>query len=313
MFGKLSVSRGDDVVAAIGPCKVQELLCYLLTHRDRPHSREVLAAMLWGDSPTALSKKYLRQALWQLQVAIGCRIDHAKRRTLRIETDWVQLDSGAGLWLDVAMFEDAYRRAQGMAAEALDDETRRALEEATAVYRGDLLDGWYQEWCVYERERLQGMYLTMLEKLMTSCEVRHEYEAGLEHGERVLRYDRAREATHRNLMRLRHLNGDRAGALRQYERCVMALREELEVEPAAETVTVHDQIRAGALQALPRATPVGLPTTPVRDVVDQLRDLSQAVHRIARELDDRIRRFEDSIAMAVPAEPPRPALSRHRP
>lgn len=41
------------------------------------------------------------------------------------------------------------------------------------------------------------MYLAMLDKLIVYCEAHHKYEAGLACGNRILRYDRARERTHR--------------------------------------------------------------------------------------------------------------------
>ena len=59
----------------------------------------------------------------------------------------------------------------------------------------------------------------------------------------MLREDRARERTHRRLMRLYYLAGDRTGALRQYERCAAALRQELDVEPSRRTSELERRIR----------------------------------------------------------------------
>ena len=117
-------------------------------------------------------------------------------------------------------------------------------------YKRDLLEGWYQDWCTYERERLQHFYLSMLDKLMDYCEANQKYEDGVLYGDMILRYDHARESTHRRLMNLYYLSGDRTAALRQYERCIAALREELEVEPAFSTrslkeLIAKDQLRNG--------------------------------------------------------------------
>jgi DNA-binding SARP family transcriptional activator len=87
----------------------------------------------------------------------------------------------------------------------------------------------------------------MLDKLIDYCESKREYEAGLAYGMRILHLDRARERTHRRLMRLYYLSCDRTAALRQYERCIAALEEELGVGPADSTVTLHEQIRADGL------------------------------------------------------------------
>jgi hypothetical protein len=129
-----------------------------------------------------------------------------------------------------------------------------------ALYRGDLLEGQYQDWCLYERERLQQMYLTLLDKLMGYHTARQAYELALAFGTRILRYDRAHERTHRQLMRLHYLAGDRAAALRQYARCRAALAQELGVLPARTTLALYEQIRADQLDAPPPPMPV--PTVP---------------------------------------------------
>ena len=48
-------------------------------------------------------------------------------------------------------------------------------------------------------------------------------------------------------MRLHHLAGNRSAALRQYERCVAFLRQELDVDPSAQTVALYEQIRSDRL------------------------------------------------------------------
>ena len=52
-------------------------------------------------------------------------------------------------------------------------------------------------------------------------------------------------------MRLQFLAGNRTGALRQYERCVIALDQELGVKPAKWTTELYDQIRADQLDGSP--------------------------------------------------------------
>ena len=71
LFGKFQVERDGYAMSGLDALKVQELFCYLLLNRDRPHHREALAGLLWGEYSTSQSKKYLRQALWQLQLALG--------------------------------------------------------------------------------------------------------------------------------------------------------------------------------------------------------------------------------------------------
>ncbi len=269
LFGKFHVQCGDRHLTNFCSPKVQELFCYLLLFRDRPHPREVLASLLWSDTSTAQSRKCLRQALWHLQAALNSQVE-SNEPVLIAEPDWVQLMTAPCLWLDVSAFEQAFASVQGVADRYLDEEQAQALQRAVQVYKGDLLEGWYHDWCLYERERLQNMYLSMLDKLIGYCGVNHKYEDGVVYGTRILQYDRARERTHRRLMRLYYLAGDRTAALRQYERCVTALKEELDVAPSERTLALCQQIRADRLDdqmwtgtganAIPESMPV-LPET----------------------------------------------------
>jgi DNA-binding SARP family transcriptional activator len=242
LFGKFSVHREGHPLKGLDSSRVQELLCYLLLHRDRPHPRETLASLLWEASSTAQAKKYLRQAIWQLQNALALPKDQEGEGVLLVEPEWICINPHADVWLDVAFFEDAFTMVRGLPGDEMDPGQARALNMVVQLYQGDLLEGWYQDWCLYERERLQNIWLAILEKLMSYCETHEEYEEGMVYGRCVLRFDRAHERTHRRMMRLQYLAGDRTAALRQYERCDAALDEELGVKPAGNTQGLYQQI-----------------------------------------------------------------------
>ncbi len=245
LFGKFDV-RCDDGRASnsFDARKVQELLCYLLLNRDRPHHRESLASLLWPEHTTTKSLKYLRNTLWQLQTALQAGTATENGEVLQIDSEWVRLDPETHLWLDVAEFEHACALAQGKQGQELDERETRVIQAALELYRGHLLEGWFQDWRLFEQERLRRMYLALLEKHIAHCEAHGEYQAGIDYATRALRYDAAHERVHRRLMRLHYRGGNRSEALRQYKRCVVSLRQELGVDPSQRTVTLYEQIRA---------------------------------------------------------------------
>lgn len=245
LFGKFNIESGEQATNGFNVCKVQELFSYLLLYRDRPHSRETLAGLLWGDSTTEKSRKYLRQSLWHLQAALEG--GEASPNSLSVEHDWVQLNTHPAMWLDVSAFEEAYMLVQGVNASELGAAQAEHLHAAVELYKGDLLEGWYQDWCLYERELFQNKYLMILDKLLGYCVSHREYEKGERYGSLILRHDRAHERTHRLLMRLKYFAGDRTGALRQYKRCAAALRAELGVKPDKRTVALYEEICADRL------------------------------------------------------------------
>lgn len=299
LFGKFCVRRNEQVLDGFDARKVQELFCYLLLHRDHSLPRETLASLLWSDTTTIQSKKNMRQTLWQLQSALGSQNEPINDRVLLVEPVWIQLNLQADLWLDVAVLEQAFNLVQKASGYELDLSRVQALQHAVQLYQGPLLEGWYQDWCLYERERLQSMYLAMLDKLMSYCDVYHDYETGLLYGMRILCYDRARERTHRQLMRLYYLLGDRAEALRQYERCATALDEELNVSPSKSTIALYKQIQADQLAEPERILALNetnisleVSTTPLIDILGHLAHLQESLADLQNEVEQSIQKVE---------------------
>lgn len=297
LFGRLQMQFGDGTPVDLCAQKAQELFCYLLLHRDRAHPREALANLLWGNSTTAQSKKYLRQALWQLQSALHPSNEPTDATVLAIEPDWVQLNRVA-LWLDVAEFERAFSLVSGKPGQEICDDDASALRTVVQLYHGDLLEGWCQDWCLYERERLQNVYLAMLDKLIGYCEVHRNYELGLLYGTQILRHDRARERTHRQMMRLYHLAGDRTAALRQYERCRTALKEELEVKPSKATELLRHEIRQDRLGSSTSSQAKASPA-PTPDALVELLEHLEQVQAAMSHTQDWLRREIQAVKMAL--------------
>lgn len=253
LFGHFELSNGEAGCERGLTGKAQELFCYLLLRRSHSHSREVLASLFWQHATTAQSRKYLRQVLWQLHSVLEKLAPHP---VLRVDDDKVEFCAVPDLWLDVAEMERVFQSTRGTHGESLASCQAEDLMRTVPVYHGELLEGWYQDWCLCERERFRSMYLAMLDKLMGYCEVRGDYELGASYGEQVLQYDRGCERTYERLMRILYLGGDRGAALRQYERCVIALRDELGVKPSERTRRVYEQIRTDSLApAYPQPVP----------------------------------------------------------
>jgi DNA-binding SARP family transcriptional activator len=53
-------------------------LAYLILYRNRPHSREVLTGIFWGDHPENRARSCLSTALWRLRKALEPRGLHER-------------------------------------------------------------------------------------------------------------------------------------------------------------------------------------------------------------------------------------------
>ena len=300
LFGRFRLQCGQRWLTGLEACKAQELFFYLLLYRQRAHPRETLSDLLWRGHTAPESKRYLRKAVWQIQATLEEQAGSLGCRVLQSESDWIQINPDLNLWLDVAVFEQAFELVRGRRGREIDDRCAQTLKDAIDLYRGDLLEGCYQDWCIYERERFQHMYLAMLDKLMDHCEACREYEEGLGYGCAILRCDRARERTHRRLMRLHYLARNRTEALRQYAQCVNALREELGVGPSRRTTALYEQIQADRLVwpplelAEPRTT-LNSFALPLYQTLEYLKQLYESLLQIEGRVEQEIQAVESRL------------------
>ncbi|MEZ4727609.1 MAG: BTAD domain-containing putative transcriptional regulator [Caldilineaceae bacterium] len=275
LLGELQIQNGKPINIQLEALRAQELLCYLLLHRDQLHDREKLATLMWAEAPATRSKQYLRQTLWQVQSKLNPVT--VQEPLLVVEHHRIGVNPRASFWLDVALFEETFAALEKTSARELTPTQMELLRSTVQLYHGDLLAGWYQDWCIYARDRYQNMYLSMLDKLLSYCELHHAYEAGLRYGWQILQYDRAREGTHRRLMRLHYQAGNRTAAIHQYELCVTTLAEELDVGPAHSTTALYEQICADCvvLSAQCEAAPADHPDQAPLQSVPILQQLEQ--------------------------------------
>jgi DNA-binding SARP family transcriptional activator len=293
LFGKFTIYRDAESVKGLDGAKEQELLSYLLVRREHCHPREALAALLWGDTSTEKSRKYLRQALWRVQSVLEDGRAGGPP-LLSVAHDWVQLNLHTDVTLDVAVLERAYEAARGISGQKLDRSGAEMLKRAIDVYKGDLLAGSYQDWCLFERERLQNIYLSILEKLMIFSKTHGEYEAGQSYGSTILWFDPARESTHRQLMHLYYMAGNRTAALRQYERCARALAEELEVKPQKRTIDLYEQIRADRLDTTTSGEHL-IHVSALQDALGRLKRFQDALSTVQHRLQRDIKAVEQDV------------------
>jgi DNA-binding SARP family transcriptional activator len=107
---------------------------------------------------------------------------------------------------------------------------------------GETAGPWHEE----HRSRLRRLWADASLRLATALETDgQDAPAAAVYHEVVVR-EELDEAAHRGLMRTWARTGERARALRHYDRLVEFLRDELECDPEPETVRVRDSLRGSA-------------------------------------------------------------------
>jgi DNA-binding SARP family transcriptional activator/predicted ATPase len=249
-FGGLRIER-DGTPLRLPTRKARDLLAYLVTFRDRAHPRAALVGVLWPRLPEDKARRRLSDSLWRIRHVVGTDIVLADENTLR-------LNLNTGLRLDVARFEVLVGRSPG-ARNPLP-----ALREAIALYSGPYLDGLYHDWCLVERERLRGLYIESLNRLLKQLEQAGDAAAALEIARQLVATEPLHEGGHRELMRLYHLLDRDAEAMAQYHRCREILQQELGVEPTPKTTALYHTLSRRA--TLETHTPAAHLPSPARRI-----------------------------------------------
>lgn len=258
----------------------QQLLGYLILKRDRPHPRETIAGTFWAETTDLQAKRRLNTAVWRLRKALeppgvprGTYITADRRGGLAFNPD-------SGCWLDVEEFERAV--SPMMRSETPTEEEARRAEEGLRLYRGDLLEGVYDDWVLTERARLQNLYLGALERLMRWHAERTDVARAVRFGSMILSVEPMREDVYRHLMNLYAGAGRRADALVQFERCRNVLRAELDVDPMPETIELAARISGGERTA--SRGPAAAPQALVAELEQTLNRLSALERSITASL-----------------------------
>src|SRR6201988_4024729 len=143
--------RGDDGPIKLNLRKGLALLVYLAETQGAV-ARDVMATLLWPDSPRETARTRLRRMLHRIELALGEPVFETDRTSVR----W---SPAVDLRVDSRLFESACDRG--------------AFEEACLDYRGDFLAGFslagcpeFDDWAFYRREALRGRLMHALERLV---------------------------------------------------------------------------------------------------------------------------------------------------
>lgn len=241
LLGNLELHLGSRRLGGFVTRKSKALFAFLVLGKGKLFSRERLADLFWGDLPEARARRALSTDLWRIGNVLkdgGVDAD----AYLISDSDTVGFDAAPPHWIDVDRFEAAAGRIERVDPATADRHLIEEITEAVALYRGELLEGVYDEWCLVRRDALQTLLLDTLEFLMRHNMACGYWSNALAIGQRILSIDPFMEPVQRAVMRCHVSLGNRPAAVQQYASCARLLRQELDVEPMEETRQILETI-----------------------------------------------------------------------
>ena len=231
----VATPEGERITPQPG-AKELALLAYL-TLEPRPHTREALADLLWGESPEAEARASLRQALKHLRDWLGGLVD-SDRRMVRLAEP---------VRCDVTEFR---RLAESEPEAAVAIDIPRFLAGFSIRHAPQ-----FDEWVAETRTGLLRQYAGALATLARDAMDRRRWREAAERADHWLVCDRLSEEAARVTIEARYLAGDRGAALARLADYRAALLRETGCEPSQALLALGRRIEADAAKVRP--TPTG--------------------------------------------------------
>lgn len=245
LLGRMRLSLGgmllsDDGLAAK---KTRSLLAYLAWRRPRESSEDVLIDLFWPDSGPK-SKHSLHNAIYQIRKALKAQLGEISEKLLTLSHGYA-LEPHPALWVDVEEFLrhcEAAQRAfqQNQSALAVSE-----LKKAELLYRGDFLEGVYDEWTETARQQIQERLTQLLTALGRHFFEQGRHEVSLDYWKRLLQRDNCSEDAYLGCILSYLAMGRQGEAVRMYHQCAQTLRQELNIGPPTRLVETYLKLQAG--------------------------------------------------------------------
>jgi len=213
------------------------LACLCLTQGERI-SRNRLIGLLWDRSAEAQARMSLRQSLSELNSIVNRHVPGL----VEIGRDSIQLDARK-CWVDALAIIEVSTDATVDTSNLVRPYSERLLEDLDGITPS------FDQWLAAERTSFEDRVRKILEAeldRLTEQNARPEVRAAA--ARRLINFEPTHEGAVRSLMKAFAQMGDRAQAVREFERCRQVLQRMLDLPPSKETIAVYEAVRVEAPQ-----------------------------------------------------------------
>jgi len=244
-LGPFRVYQNDRLITEWNGLKSQSILKYLLAHLGTPVQKDILMDLFWPDADPEAARRNLHQAVYSLRQTL--RRGHPDFEHILFENNCYAFNSEMEIWIASREFEKHVLAGRRLEAAGRLVEAMAEYGVAEGLYQGDFMENvLYEDWPRLQREHMRNMYLKIVNRLSEYYMQQTNYPPAITLCQKILARDNCYEDAHRRLMQCYQAQGQRHLAVRQYQLCVQALKEELDLPPAKETVDLYHCIASAA-------------------------------------------------------------------
>jgi ATP/maltotriose-dependent transcriptional regulator MalT/DNA-binding SARP family transcriptional activator len=240
-LGEPTVFLDREPITRWRMARAMELFFFLLNSKH-PMRKEQIVTALWSEVDDQINQTfhstihYLRKALHE-----SCIVSHRGIYSLNLSSFGEK-----NVLYDVALFEEQYAQGKRFLETANNGDARKAFRMMVELYQGDYVQSFYNDWCSLRRGELRRAYQEAHLHLADLAWQQEEFDESAVHWQNVLAMDNWIEEAHYGLMKYYIRKRKRAQALRQYQRCVEALQQELGTQPGPAIQNLYNRIMSAS-------------------------------------------------------------------
>ena len=232
LLGQACIEGADEVVlaTALSGRQGRVAFAYLALAHDHPVARDELADVVWPDGLAKSWERDLSALMSKLKAPLA-RVGLPD--AIRSALGCYELGLPAGTVIDIEMAGAQVEEAEALLRRDAPDEAWAAASVAFNLASRSFLAGDSGRWVESVREDISKVALRAADALVTIEAGRERWADALRYAEDAIRREPFRESGYVALVDVHLAAGNRAEALRAYERARTLLAEELGVPPSA--------------------------------------------------------------------------------
>jgi len=221
--------------------RARDILCFIASRSHHRTPKDTIIDTFWRETDLKAVAKNFHPTMSHIRKALNSN-QPLKQNFLVYRDGDYQLNPEFSYRIDTEEFDRLISDGEAARRERDFDRCIGCYERAVALYRGEFMQGSYEDWVDEQRSYYREQYLRMLESLAAVAEKKADWPRSMDLAQKILHEDPFREDIHCMVMRSQAALGNRVAVKEQYETLRGLLQKELDVEPAMQTQKTYYEL-----------------------------------------------------------------------
>lgn len=212
----------------------RDILCFIATRKGRRVPKDILIEEFWGAEDLAVIEKNFHPTISHIRKALNSQ-QPLKQNFIMFRDGSYQLNPEFTYSIDSEDFLAHIAAAEVSKRDKDAESLRRSLESAYGLYRGEFMEGCYEDWAENQRHHYREQLSRVLNGLAKLSVNEKRWNDALRYANETLVLDPYREDLHRLVMKVLAAQSKNSALKKHYESMRVLLKDELGIEPSTDT------------------------------------------------------------------------------